>query len=379
MKTSFASALLAAATLTLAGVSAAQAPSQLAPVSWTCPMHPDVLDDHKGTCNICGMDLEPVRLVTMWKCPVHGVIEETKPGKCRICSRALVATTMAMTWTCAGSKQISQIDPGKCPDGSAMIAKLAPRPHGDHNPKHGGIFFMAPDNWHHIEGAYPAPGRFRVYMYDDFSKPLAADRARKVRARVVTKETFDPKTKTTRELASAPLVLVRNGAFFEARIDQLALPAQLTAKISFAPGDKESRFDFAFPSFSKDLPSPTAAPSSLSTRNGAVQPRPAGLPAAAVAALLTDLKTREAELSSLVKSGSFGAIYVPALRAKDLALEIQSKAPNQQAIEGPVRQLVVSAYQLDNYGDVGDREKIRDAYSKFSTAVAELELLIARP
>ena len=376
MKTSFVAALLASAIVALAGVSAAQFPPPLPPISWTCPMHPDVVDDQKGKCNICGMDLEPVRLVTVWKCPVHGVIEESKPGKCRICSRELVATTVALTWTCAGNKQINQIDPGKCPDGSPMIAKSTPRAHGDHNPKHGGIFFMAPDNWHHIEGAYPAHGRFRVYMYDDFSRPLAADRARKVRARVVTKEVFDPKTKTTRELASAPLVLARNGAFFEARIDQRELPAQMTAKISFAPGDKESRFDFAFPSFSKDQPSQIAAPSALSTGN--VRPRPIGPPAAAVAALLTDLKTREAEVSSLVKSGSFGGIYLPALQAKDLALEIQSKAPNQQAVEGPVRQLVVSAYQLDNYGDLGDREKIHDAYVKFSAAVAELELVIAR-
>ena len=71
--------------------------------------------------------------------------------------------------------------------------------------------------------------------------------ARKVRGRVVTKEVFDPKAGTTRELASAPLVLARNGAFFEARIESTTLPAKLTAKISFRSDDKESRFDFTFP------------------------------------------------------------------------------------------------------------------------------------
>jgi heavy metal-binding protein len=364
--------LLASAIVGLAGVSAAQLP----PISWTCPMHPDVLEDTKGKCNICGMDLEPVRLVTVWKCPVHGVIEESTPGKCRICSRPLVATTMALTWTCAGNKQISQIDPGSCQDKSPMIAKYTPRAHGDHNPKHGGFFFMAPDNWHHIEGTYPAPGRFRLYVYDDFSKPLALDKLRGVRARVVTKEVFDPKTKTTRELAATPLVLGRNGAFFEARISQPTLPAQMTAKISFVPGDKENRFDFTFPSVSKDQPSPAAPPAIRSAE------RSKGLPAGAsdntVATLLADLKTRQAELSSLVKSGSFGGIYAPALEAKDLALQIQSKAASQHAIEGPVRQLVVSAYQLDNYGDLGDREKINEAYLSFNAAVSALESLIAR-
>jgi predicted RNA-binding Zn-ribbon protein involved in translation (DUF1610 family) len=347
--------------------------AQLAPILWTCPMHPDVLEDKKGKCNICGMDLEPVRLVTVWKCPVHGVIEETRPGQCRICSRTLIATTMAMTWTCAANKQISQVEPGTCANGAPMIARYAPRAHGDHNPKHGGIFFMAPDNWHHIEGTYPAPGRFRVYIYDDFSKPLPVDKARHVRARVVTKEVFDPNTKKTYELASAPLVLAPNGAFFEARIERLAVPAQMTAKISFIPGDKENRFDFAFPSFSKDRP-PAIAPSSDRSTDHAPA-RPSG-PASALAALVADLKTREADVSSLVKTGSFGGIYLPALQAKDLALKIQASAPDQQRVEGPVRQIVMAAYQLDNYGDLGDREKIEEAYLTLHAGVSRLESVI---
>ena len=87
----------------------------------------------------------------------------------------------------------------------------------------------------------PPAGRFRVYVYDDYSRPLSVADARKVRGRVVTKEMFDPKTGSTRELASAPLVLARNGSFFEARINPIALPAKMTAKISFRSDDKESR------------------------------------------------------------------------------------------------------------------------------------------
>ncbi len=165
-----------------------------------------------------------------------------------------------------------QIEPGKCPDGSAMVPRYTQRAHGDHNPKHGGIFFMAPDNWHHLEGTYPAAGRFRVYIYDDFSKPLGLEQARKVRGRVVTKEAVDPKTGAVRELASTPLVLARNGAFFEARIEAFPLPAKMTAKIAFTADTKESRFDFAFPAYSVD------APASAATTAAAVNLHPAHPP-----------------------------------------------------------------------------------------------------
>ncbi len=60
---------------------------------------------------------------------------------------------------------------------------------------------MAPDNWHHIEGAYPTARSFRLYVYDDYGRPLPADKLKDVQARVVTKETFDPATRKTTELS----------------------------------------------------------------------------------------------------------------------------------------------------------------------------------
>jgi len=333
-------------------------------------MHPDVLEQKKGTCQICGMPLEAVRLVTLYTCPVHAVIEQPKPGKCRICARDLVQMTAALTFTCAGHREINQIEPGTCPDGSGMVARYAQRPHGDHNPKHGGVFFMAPDSWHHLEGTYPAEGRFRVYVYNDYSKPLSLAAARKIRGRVIMKEAFDPNTGTTRELASAPLVLARNGAFFEARLERRALPATLTAKFSFRPGDKESRFDFTFPAFTKDLPAPVE-----------VRLKPDPTPVNQDS-LIDDLKARQAEVAALVKSGVLGGIYVPALQAKDAALEVQTRyrttaGIDQDALEGAVRQIVLAAYQLDSYGDIGDGQRVQDAFTAFSTAISALNALVA--
>ena len=88
--------------------------------------------------------------------------------------------------------------------------------------------------------------------------------------------------------------------------------------------------------------------------------------------MLEDLKARRAEVESLLKSGTLGGIYVPALQAKDLALEIQAAHPeaNRDVIEASVKQIVLAAYQLDNYGDMGDAAKAQDAFRTLSTAIA---------
>ncbi len=366
---------LAGAVLASAQGARKSAPAQLPPVSWTCPMHPDIVDDQRGVCPICKMPLAAVRLVSVWTCPVHRVVEQELPGRCRICARHLVRVTESLTFTCAGHPEISRIDPGRCPDGSAAVAHRAARPHGDHNPKHGGLFFMAPDNWHHLEGAYPAAGRFRLYLYDDYSRPLPRAQARQVRGRLVTREQFDTSSQETRELASGPLVLARSGTYLEAAVQPLALPATVTAKIAFAPGQAEARFDFTFAAYSKD----TAAPTSGAPTGITAPSRPSGATAASatrpLAAIVQELHERDREVAALVRDGNFGAIYVPALRAKDVALEIQerlSSTPVKTAADARVYEIVVAAYQLDNYGDLGDAEKIGAACEAFRTAVAAL-------
>src|SRR5207237_6149338 len=130
-----------------------------------------------------------------------------------------------------------------CADGAPMTKMRTLRPHGNHNPQHGGLFFMAPDNTHHLEGAYPSARVFRLYLYDDYARPLPAAQMKAVKARVVTKETFDGATRTTKEIAAFPLVKAAGGDYLEARVDTVSLPAEMSAKVRFKSDAPEYRFD----------------------------------------------------------------------------------------------------------------------------------------
>ena len=124
-------------------------------------MHADQVSHENGECPICGMGLEPMRLDTVYTCPIHAVVSERHPGKCPICSRPLGEVTVSVAWKCGGAdKELTE--PGKCADGTAAIRVQKTLAHGNHNPQHGGQFFMAADSWHHIEGTYPSPGVFRA-------------------------------------------------------------------------------------------------------------------------------------------------------------------------------------------------------------------------
>lgn len=61
----------------------------------------------------------------------------------------------------------------------APAAKSKRPAHFDHNPKHGGIFFMSIDYKHHLEGVLLPSGTFRLYLYDAHTKPLIAEETRK--------------------------------------------------------------------------------------------------------------------------------------------------------------------------------------------------------
>ncbi len=70
-------------------------------ISYTCPMHPEIVSDEPGDCPKCGMALEPMTPIptrgqtTIYTCPMHPQIEQDGPGDCPICGMPLEPKTVA--------------------------------------------------------------------------------------------------------------------------------------------------------------------------------------------------------------------------------------------------------------------------------------------
>jgi hypothetical protein len=341
------------------------------------------------------MSLVPVRLGTSWICPIHTTEMSEKPGTCRICGRPLVQGRVAITWTCAAQPGIDRLEPGTCPDGTPTRERRTLRPHGNHNPQHGGQFFMAADNWHHVEGAYPRAGVFRLYVYDDYARPLSPADLKKVAARVVTNERYDAKTRTSTDVTAFPLRPSRDNTYLEARLTGVALPAAMTAKVKIKPDSPEYRFDFTFAAVTKD-PSPAArtVSTAASSRPAVRTTQPAARTDAAatptglsgplatpipetIPEILALIRTRDGEIRDLIKQGNFAAVWVPAFQAKDLAVALEPHIGHLQsaardAAEPALQRLVRYAWLLDSFGDLGNRQQVEDAYAAFARAASDV-------
>jgi hypothetical protein len=340
------------------------------------------------------MSLVAVRLDTSWLCPIHTTVMSDKPGTCRVCGRPLVEARVAVTWTCSAQPGIDRIEPGTCPDGTPTVQRRTLRPHGNHNPQHGGQFFMAADSWHHVEGTYPRAGVFRLYVYDDYARPLSAANLRKVSARLVTNERYDARTRTSTDLTAFPLRPSRDGAYLEGRVTGVPFPATMTAKITLKPDAPEYRFDFTFAAVTKDpgtAPANRADATSRAT-SAARSSRPTTPPAQSAAAaaapaatvipetipeILVQLKARDAEIRDLIRQGNFAAVWVPAFQAKDLAVGLEPhighlQPTSRETAEPALQRLVRFAWLLDSVGDLGNRQQVEDAYAAFARAAGDV-------
>ena len=376
--------LTLALVLTLTTVAAAQKKQDLPPMSYVCTMmgDEDVVEDKPGKCPKCGMTLVPIRLVSVYTCGSKpGLAVQDAPGKCPVDGTPLERMTMSVKWTCAGVSTAS-LSPGTCRDGTPMKAAYELRAHGNHNPQHGGQFFMAPDNWHHLEGAYPRAGSFRMYLYDDFTRPLARAKAKDVQAHVIVKG------------QRYPLTLAPNGRYLEAKLDGVNLPAAVEANVTFVPDGKSSVFDFTFDTFSKDPVAAAVTTGHTSAAGNVPASKPSTLAAApmatsvdaalaqvpvpdAVPEMLQQLKARTDQIRLLIDRGLFADVYVPAFQAKDVALALeahQTELPpaKREITEPAIAKLVRAAYMLDAFGDLGNKQQISAAYDQFAAASKDI-------
>ena len=377
----------------------------LPPIVYMCPMLKDaaVLEDHAGKCPACGMELKPVRIVQAYSCLNNTAFIQATPGKCKTNGSDLVPITASMFWVCPGSPDKHELSPGKCSDGSDRIQRFEPRLHGDHNPRHGGQLFMADDAWHHLEGTYPEPGIFRVFFYDDWTRPLTPEG---FAARAIIKDS------TGKELSTVPLMASKVAASnaMDAQVTNASLPLFVSLRVRFKADEPEKLFDFSFLEYSKEpgqtslpastpgptVPPPPAPKPSVGPAVADVVPEPPAQPPASLdqsiatplqqepipmnaREILAELTARSQELTRKIEEGApLGEYWVPALRSKDLAVALVNDHLNQIPLnrrpiaEDAAGRLLRAAYAIDNFGDIGDRERILSAYDTFVRAVNEL-------
>src|SRR3984893_3609358 len=243
------------------------AANELPPLSYVCatPGEEGVLEDKPGKCPQSGAPLLPIRIVTVYSCLKFESFIRDKPGVCPVDRSELVPITAALYFTCRDESKVHELDPGMGLDGSARIRGYERRPHGDHNPRHGGQFFMADDSWHHLEGTLIRPNTFRVYFYNDMTQPLAVTNF----SASVAKS--DPKANDVAASISLKPRQTKDHNILEVPMPGTALPATFTLRVKFKPDDKERVFDFTFHDYSREPG--TAAPLASAPVTTAAQPK----------------------------------------------------------------------------------------------------------
>ena len=263
--------MLAANALTVAAqqktLTVAQADDQY-PKAYVCkdPQQTQV-DDKAGTCTKDGTPLVEIRLGTAYKC-LRGPAEyQADPGPCRTDrNQPKGPVTASVFWTCGDTHFL---DPGTCPGGAPRQIAFEERPHGDHNPRHGGqAIFMSPDLYYHVEGTY-SNGTFRAYFYNEFTKPLKIGQ---ITGRVAVANSNNVKTGPEIPLTPSPIA---DGNALEAKIPSAAVPSKaspvyLKLYVVLKPREKDWITDHTFVAPSVDPAPPAPARGGVTT--GAAQP-----------------------------------------------------------------------------------------------------------
>ncbi|MBM3264064.1 MAG: hypothetical protein FJY97_11655 [candidate division Zixibacteria bacterium] len=278
----------------------------------------------------------PDSVIQGFLCPMHPHVTAEQPGRrCYLCDMELV-------------------------DGRIRM------PHGSHEPRYGGIFFMSRDNWHHIEGALPQPGLFRFYLYDNYSLPMPVVYAS---GRLVFQEFIGPDGEILHPPVDTPLVPASDGVSFIVADDRLAPGRDFHVRIRFSSEQpEEDRFDFTFYAHSGP-----ALPEKNLTQDALELPQ-------TPTALLAAIRVRVETVDTLIAQNRLTEIFLPALETKNLALTLldHGHVVNEEdthALSVAVKTVVKAAWLLDLYGDYGDKPEAEKACRMLTEATEKIRRL----
>jgi FtsP/CotA-like multicopper oxidase with cupredoxin domain len=107
-------------------------PAGAGPVTYACPMHPEVTSDEPGRCPKCGMKLLATQApaATVYACPMHPEVVSDQPGRCPKCGMKLLATQAPTGYVCPMHPEVTSDQPGRCPKcGMKLLAAASvPKP-----------------------------------------------------------------------------------------------------------------------------------------------------------------------------------------------------------------------------------------------------------
>lgn len=149
--------------------------------------------------------------------------------------------------TCEDEKTYDK--PGECPKCGMKLQDV--KSHMDHNAKHGGVFFMAPDLHHHLEGTISDEHEFRIYFYNEFTKAIPLGKF------TAEGEAWTQKSNLwgDGDKYAKPLVLRRGpgSSYLTARVDSsVRFPIGMNVHVDFKDGKKPAPFSFEFAEPSED-------------------------------------------------------------------------------------------------------------------------------
>ena len=242
--------------------------------------------------------------------------------------------------------------------------------HMDHSPLHGGQFFMASNMYHHLEGALPAPGVFRLYVYDDFKEPVDP---RNFAGKVVF-ETYNEETGEFKE-EDFPMEAIPGTDYLEGKIKQ-EMPAEFFASVWLA--GKQNRYDFYFEELSEE---PAYVPSSVVdsapvTGDHSHERPPIRIPTDPKA-IVVELAKRADRLEAQIENREWRTLYVPAFDSRDLAEALLERlgglsSRDTGASRRAISRIMQGAVELDRAGDLADPARARKAYDRYLEGVTTL-------